>query len=606
MLHRARITSSLVRSLLLSSCTAFVGTGAFGTGAIGVGGFSSLSVTAVGVSVVGATLLTGCKDESQPDYWIDKLEDPAWKPRAIKRLEQFFEDAMTRANGDANSPQFKALVDSIIEPLTKIYATDYENLDEKTRETLIKLLASFRDKRAEPGLKRAFEEFAKRGRGGRDVKWATRAVADLELTSLSDTIFGAFDKLRAESEDGAIAYRDLADAMVRLKSKSWVGPLSSKLDADINKIDPQKKDTIADYKDQVYWQATAAKVLGEIGDTAAIEPLLKVLLDPAKADVHSTALMALVKIGKPTLEPAIKLLNGQDTKLVEFSAQRFKRATGAPQLPKDKPHVQTAAVVLGMLGRGEALQPLAAALNAAQEDGTKALLAREITKIVPATTASKETFKQAYEGISGDTLTQQTNAIMMLTEAAGTFFDPSMIGWLLERAEKVEASPDVKKGIQGVITLTAIKLMKPEQVGVVSGAVAKYGTQIEKDAFQRASAMLKACGEKAACYLTEMEKTSNQDVKSQFSAIKAGYMLAVFGNEQTRDEIVKRMSSFENAAVRFVAAQTIDRLSPKGSPETADQLNAIIQKNAKTADSDKIAGDEPLKQVMYRLRSRAN
>lgn len=582
MLHRARITSSLVRSLLLGSCTAVVGT------------------------VMGATVLIGCKDESQPEYWIDKLEDPAWKPRAIKRLEQFFEDGMTRSNNDVSSPQMKALIDQIVEPLTKAYATDYENLDEKTRETLIKLLASFRDKRTEAGLKRAFEEFAKRGRGGRDVKWATRAVADMELNSLADTIFGAFDKLRADSEDGAIAYRDLADAMVRLKSKGWVGPLSSKLDADINKIDPQKKDTVSDYKDQVYWQATAAKVLGEIGDTAAIEPLLKVLLDPAKADVHETALMALVKIGKPSMDPTVKLLSGQDTKLVEYSAARYKRATGAPQLPKDKPHVQTAAVVLGMLGRSEALQPLSAALNAADEDGTKALLAREITKIVPATAASKDVFKQAYEGISGDTLTQGTNAIMMLTEAAGTFFDSSMIGWLLERAEKVEAGPDVKKGIQGVITVTAIKLMKPDQVGVVSSAVAKYGTQIEKDAFQRASALLKTCGEKASCYLTEMEKSSNQDVKSQFTAIKAGYMLAIFGNEQTRDEIVKRMGSFENAAVRFVAAQSIDRLSPKGSTEAADQLNAIIQKNAKTADGDKIAGDQPLKQVMYRLRSRAN
>jgi HEAT repeat protein len=555
---------------------------------------------------MGATVLVGCKDESQPEYWVDKLEDPAWKPRAIKRLEQFFEDGLTRNNNDTTAPAVKALIDATVEPLTKAYATDYESLDEKTRETLIKLLASFRDKRTEPGLKRAFEEFAKRGRGGRDVKWATRAVADLELSSLSDTIFGAFDKLRADSEDGAIAYRDLADAMVRLKSKSWVGPLSSKLDVDINKIEKEKKESISDYKDQVYWQATAAKVLGEIGDTAAIEPLLKVLLDPAKADVHTTALLALVKIGKPSMDPAVKLLSGQDTKLAEYSATRYKRATGAPQLPKDKPHVQTAAVVLGMLGRGEAVQPLAAALNAAQEDGTKALLAREITKIVPATASSKDVFKQAYEGISGDTLTQQTNAIMMLTEAAGTFFDPSLIGWLLERAEKVEASPDVKKGIQGVITLTAIKLMTPDQVGLVNGAVAKYGTQIEKDAFQRASALLKSCGEKAACYLTEMEKSSNQDVKGQFTAIKAGYMLAIFGNEQTRDDIVKHMDSFENAAVRYVAAQAIDRLSPKGAPTTADQLNTIIQKNAKTADGDKIAGDEPLKQIMYRLRSRAN
>ena len=54
-----------------------------------------------------------------------------------------------------------------------------------------------------------------------------------------------------------------------------------------------------------------------------------------------------------------------------------------------------------------------------------------------------------------------------------------------------------------------------------------------------------------------------------------------------------------------MAAQTIDFLSPKGSKEAADALDKIIDKNAKTADKDKIAGDAPLKQIMYRIRARA-
>lgn len=588
MLRAARIRSSLVRSLLLTSSTTLVGAT-----------FTTATVLAA------ASVLVGCKDESQPDYWVDKLEDPAWKPRAIKRLEQFYEDALTKANKDENSPQVKGLVDAVVEPLTGVYVADYENLDEKTRETLIKLLAGFRDKRTEPALKKAFEEFAKRGRGGRDVKWATRAVAELDLQSMADVIFGTFDKLRAQSEDGAIAYRDLAEAMVKMKSKGWVAPLSSKLEPEIPKLDPAKKETFEEVKNQVYWQATAAQVLGEIGDPAAIGPLMKVLLDPAKGNVHATALLALVKIGKPVLEPTIKLLSNQDEALAAFAEKRFKLVTGATQIPKDKPQVEMAAIILGMLGRSEGLEPLTKALAAADNDGTKALMAREVSKLVPATDASKEAFKAAFEKINGDTLTQQTNSLMMLTEAAGTFFDPGMIDWLLDRADKVSASPDVKKGIQGVITLTAIKLMKPSQVDVVKAAVNQYGTQIEKDAFQSASELLKTCGEKAECYLGEIEKSANQTNKNQFAGIKAGYMLGIYGNEQTRDELIKRLGGIENAAVRYIAAQVIDRLSPKGSPEAANELDKIIQKNAKSADQDKMAGDEPLKQVMYRLRSRA-
>jgi hypothetical protein len=82
-------------------------------------------------------------------------------------------------------------------------------------------------------------------------------------------------------------------------------------------------------------------------------------------------------------------------------------------------------------------------------------------------------------------------------------------------------------------------------------------------------------------------------------------MAAVLGGEAQRDELVKRIDSFENAAVRFVAAQAIDHLSPKGSKEAAAQLRKVIDKNAEGGDQNKIQGDAPVKQVMYRIESRA-
>jgi hypothetical protein len=103
-----------------------------------------------------------------------------------------------------------------------------------------------------------------------------------------------------------------------------------------------------------------------------------------------------------------------------------------------------------------------------------------------------------------------------------------------------------------------------------------------------------------------MEKSSNQDQKTQFIAIKAGYMVAILGSEAQRDELVKGMESFENAAVRFVAAQAIDHLSPKGSKQAAAELRKIIDKNAESGDRNKIAGDAPVKQVMYRIEARAD
>ena len=78
MLRTQRATASLIRALVLAAATPAL--------------------------AVSATVLVGCQDESQPEYWVEKLDDAAWRVRAIKQLDQFYEDAVTRAGQAENSP----------------------------------------------------------------------------------------------------------------------------------------------------------------------------------------------------------------------------------------------------------------------------------------------------------------------------------------------------------------------------------------------------------------------------------------------------------------------------------------------------------------------
>jgi len=566
------------------------------------------TASTVGLGVL-VTTVAGCKDESQPDYWVDKLEDPSWRPRAIKRLEQFFEDTVTRANKDVQNPEVQTLLNKIVDPLTKTYIDGYADLDTKTRVALIKLLASLRDKRTEPALKKAFDEFAKKPSGNKDdadIKWAARAATDLKLQSLGDPMLQAFMKMKTHTMLGGVVYRDLNEAMLAMPQQSWSGPLKQMLEAEIQRPETAKdKDKIDPYKDQQFWQTTSAEVLGILKDESAVEILMKALLDPSKADIGATALLALVKIGKPSVERATKLLKGGDEKLAAFNLRRTQEVTKAKEPPKDKPYIATAAIILGTAGRSEAIAPMIAALKNADNDTNRAVIARELTKL-PATAESKEAFKAAFEQISIEAVVPPgLNALQMLTESAGQFYDPSLIDWLLVRAEETKGGGEDKKSLQGAITVTALKLAKPDQLVAVKAAVDKYGTKLEKDLYAQAEKLVKACGDRAACYLAEIEKSENQDQKNQFVGIKAGYMLAILGNEQTRDELITRMDAIENAALRYTAAAAIDYLSPKGSKEAADKLHRIIQKNKETGDSNKISGDAPLKQVMYRLETRA-
>lgn len=580
MLRSSRTVASLVRSLILGTA-------------------------ATTATVMVATTLVGCKDESQPDYWVEKLSDAAWKARAVKRLEQFFEDAVTRNGNDIKAQGVQDLVNKTVEPLTQAYVNDYDNLDTKTRVSLIKLIASYRDKRTEPALKKAFEEFAKKpgtAKDETDIKWAAQAAADLKLESLAVPMVEAFTKLRASTMLGGVTYKDYADAMLDVPSKAWVGPLSARLEQEMT---PPGKDksAIDPFRDQQFWQATAAQLLGMIGDPAAVEPLMKVMLDPNKADLQPTAVLALVKLGKPTVDAASKLIAGKDEKLVAFAMQRIKEITGKPA--QGTPYVATAALILGMSGRSDATAPLIAALNAEKDPATKAVIARELTK-VPATEESKAAFKTAYESLTLENeIPPGGGALEALTEASGQFYDPALVDWLLDRAAKTKGTGDDLKAYQAGVTVTAMKLAKADQLAAVGAAVERYGSaDIEKKAFKLVEGLVKACGDRANCYVAAIQKSENQEQANQFVGMKAGYMIGILGDDAARDELVGKIDGINNAAVRFTAAQAIDHLTPKGSKDVSAKLNAIISKNAKSADREKSAYDAPLKQVMYRIDAR--
>jgi hypothetical protein len=581
MLRSSRTVVSLIRSLVLGTATTTTAT------------------------VMVASILVGCKDESQPDFWVEKLSDASWKARAVKRLEQFFEDAATKNGNDIKAAEVQELINKTVDPLTNTYVNDYDALDSKTRVSLIKLLASYRDKRTEKALKKAFEEFAKKpatAKDESDIKWAAKATGDLKLESLAVPMVEAFSKLRASTMLGGVTYKDYSESMLDMPSKAWVGPLIARLDQEITP--PGKDKSLIDpFRDQQFWQATAAQLLGVIGDPQAVEPLMKVMLDPNKADIQPTALLALVKLGKPTVDSASKLIAGKDDKLVGFAMRRIKEISGRE--PQGTPYVATAALVLGTTGRSDATAPLVAALNAEKDASTKAVMAREIAK-VPATEESKAAFKAAFESLTLETeIPPGGGALEVLTEAAGQFYDPGMIDWLLDRAAKTKGTGDDLKAFQAGVTQTAMKLAKADQLATVGAAVARYGSEdIEKKLFKLVEAQVKACGDRAACYVAAIQKPEAQEQATQFIGVKAGYMIGILGNDATRDELVGVIDRINNAAVRYVAAQAIDHLTPKGSKATSDKLNAIITKNAKSADREKAAYDSPLKQVMYRIDAR--
>jgi len=584
MLRASRASYALIRTLLLGTATV-------------------TAATAV------SPVLVGCKDENQPEYWLDKLDDAKWRPRAVKRLTQFLDDSLGRANNDMSDPGVKKLEDTLVGPLTQAYVDNYAELDTQTRVELIKLLADFRDERAIPALNKAFEEFAKRPRttsDEADIKWAVRAYGDMKKPEMAAGVLAAFEKLEAHTQLGGITYKDYSKAMVAAPSSAWTSALIAKLEVEIKhptsgKTKEQQRDLIDPYRDQAFWQVTAAQVLGEIGDASAVEPLLKVLLDPSKGDVATTAILALVKIGKPAVDRAVKLLDASDP-LVAFHKKALMKASDSKDEPKGNPALPIAAAVIGLCGRADGIAPLIAALEKpGLEAADKAALAQELTKL-PATDTSKAAFKAAFESIPLDTnLPGEAPALPVLAEAAGDFYDPGMVDWLLDRAEKTSGGGEEKTALQQALATTALKVAKVAQIKEISAAAKRYKVE---DLLKYGTPVLERCGDKVDCYLAEVEKSENQTKEKQVAGIKAAYMLGILGNESTRDALIERLPSLENAAVHFVATKSVDKLTPKGSDEVVKKLTDLIEKNEKSADQEKLSANQPLKQVAYRIAAR--
>jgi len=582
MLRSSRACFALIRSLLLG--TAFVSS-----------------------AIVSATVLVGCQDENKPEYWLGKLDDPKWRPNAVKRLTQFLDDGLSRAEGNVDDPQVKALKDQLAGPLTQVYVESYGDLDTKTRVTLIKLLADFRDERTVPALKKAFEEFAKRPRETKDeedIKWAVRAYGVMGTKELAGPVLAAFEALKAHTQLGGVTYKDYSKAMVDSPSPDWESALIGKLGGKIKhpnsgKNAQQKRDLVDPYRDELFWQVTAAQVLGELKSSQAVEPLIKTLLDPSKGDVATTALLALVKIGKPAVDRAIKVLSESDP-LVAFAKKAIQDAEEGSKAPEGNPALSTAAAIIGMCGRADGVGPIVEALKGKLEDEQKALLARELPKM-PATEASKAAFKQAFESISLDSTVQGTPALMILAESAASFYDPGMVDWMLERARATTGGGEAKQGLEQALVTSALKVAKSSQWDTVAQAAKTYKVD---DLVKPVEPVVKACGDKVDCYLKEVVKSENQTKEKQLAAIKAAYMVGVLGDSKARDSLLDELGSLENDAVHFTALMAIDQLSAKPAPEVVKVLEEYIEKNEKSADADKLSKNQPAKQVAARISVR--
>ncbi len=551
---------------------------------------------------VGAALCTqmiACADENDPKTWVKRLDDPAQRSTAVKRLSDYFNDQMTKSGNDRDKPEIKALLDVIVEPMTKVYTAG--TLDEKTRKELMKTLADTRDPRTTPALAKAFSDYEP-GKNDEDVKFAAQSVNGMatagKLTDqgVIDALWTVFSKFQVSKAKSIELVKALHEAVLAVKSPSYGPKAVEKLGAAVTPDVDSQKDQIQ------FWQLTSIQVIKLIKYVPAVKPLVTVLLTPSKSDLRATASSALLTMGKDAEPVLLAAFNGTDPDLAKLAFA-------------DKTHLTILADTLGSISRPGGKDAILKALPAVDNDTNRRWLTTTLVKF-PTDSRTIAAFEDAYKKMPSAS-NEDIAARGAVAQATSQFYDATVVDFLLK--EIAGAKGDNASALQIPALEAAIKLMVPAQKEAVGAAVAKLtgfmaknGTETErgqmgliKGLYDASVTVLGKCGQDAACYSKVLDEPVVSGAGGNSKAIKAAWMAAMYGNDATRLDLTGKVANVKNPGARLALVEAIDHLAPKGDAVAAGALEKVVEADTASGNKDLQAGDDVVVKVALRLRARS-
>lgn len=553
----------------------------------------------VAAPLVLGTALIACDDENDPKTWVKRLDDPAQKGKAIQRLTQFYEDGMTKVGNNDKDPSITGLLDTIVDPMTKVYVAG--NLDDKSRTDLMKFLAETHDARSQPALAKALASYEE-GKTDDEARVSCESVLAMNKAgtkldpTLTDALWSVFAKFQLSKTNSQRLYQSMHDAIIAVKDPSWGDKAIDKI-----KVAVPPNPSVDVQKDQLmWWQLTAIQVLSDLQYTKAVKPLVVALLTPSKtAALGPTIQFALLKMAKTAEPELIKALNGSDP---DYNVPGWD----------DKTNIGVIARVLAILGRAPGRDAILNALNTADTGTSRTELSQALPQM-PADPRCEPAYLAAYKAVPWD----DTDALLgglspriAFAQTSANFYDPKMLDWLLK---EMKGAPDYAG--RAIQLEAEVKLMTQDRDQDVQVAFNNLKKEMPANGFVQVQGMwdaaesaLNKCKTDSSCYIGILDEAiPAQPPTAYYKQVKATWMAVIYGAGNaaaTRSALLGKVDKIKNAGVRIGVVEAIDELSPTGDAATADALDKIIAADTKGGDKDVMATDNTVAQVAWRLRVR--
>ncbi len=515
------------------------------------------------LSVAFSLALAGCHaNPDDPAGQAGELSDPVRREYALGNLTRLYGKALGESQSDRTAAPLKAFADVTINPLVKTYIEHPE--DTQNGALIVSLLFEMRDARSLPALMKALE-----WRTEVNEEHAVMAARTLAVIEIVPGKKGEVATKLAEALDRVTGKRPV-DNRMRIEFLRSLGEINDPAASTV-----LTKVALRQSEEQNFLiNNLAVEQLGRLADPASVPALVEALylFDPAdpRNRLNQAVPAALVRIGRPALEPLLRVLKGQDPKAlaqskayIEAIRQRAPDIAKVMSAPAEMK--KEAAYAVGVLGYPEAIDPLIAA--SADPDPAVQLSAAAALASINRTDADTDRIRNVLVKVYQ---TQEKTQRMQVLRALQHLYDPGTLPFLLTVAKTPEDElPDIR-----VIALNAYALLANKAEAEAANAFMASDTSPYKETFEKQNKPLLAaaadCDVDVACW------TKRLGDKEENVARKASYMLARLGrgNAAAVAGLVDKLDH-PREMVRGDVLSALDFVAVSGSVEAVAKIEAI-------------------------------
>ncbi len=565
-----------------------------------------LTVSIALSALLSLLFVVGCHAAADdPAGQAGELSDPVRRQNAVNNIHKLFTGALQKASGDRSNAEVRRIIDATVEKLSEAYINYPE--DSQNGRTIVGLLDEMQDPRGMPALIKA-------------TTWRSEVTEDHAITAAR-----AFTKMEVPDDKKGEIITAISTALERVTGarpvdnrmrEAFIKSLGHFRDARALPALTRVATTQSEAQNFLF-NRLAVEQISKVGDPSTIPVLIQSLFlfapnNPALR-MNDLAAEGLVRVGRPAYDPLLQLMRNENAEAravaeAYLAAVRQRDAAAAEQMSVAGIVSGEATFALGALGMREALEPLAT--EATNEDFTRKMngtLAMVRLNLEPTEFARvRDAIRATYAAVP-DPQTQIGLGIRaQLLAASGNLFDPEMMPFYLEQANKTDDPlVDVRIVAAEHYSLLANKndaaamrrLIEAEPSGSDENAT-RAGF---REAFETAvGPMLRAadeCDEDIACWAG---KLGDSDEKV---ARKAAHMLGRLGrgNAAAITALVGKLDS-RQLMVRFASLAALDHIAVAGSQEAVDKIDHMRESEAGTSNWNNFSREAVTGQARLRAR----